>query len=337
MKIIIASAAAIALGGIAVLTQGHHLPPVHAQSVSRIQGPVVRVVSAQARLADHFDHFDHLEGSLRALEGLDAHVLDLDAMDRMADPEQCDERSVRTLDAATEGVGMFAVGSGSGSLRVEGREGASGVTVEAELCASDQDLLRELDVRLERTGERLILDTFYPDDDRGWRDNRYASINLAVVVPAGMPTGIDDGSGFIEVSGVGALVIHDGSGSIEAVDIRGDVRIDDGSGGIDLRDVAGRVEIEDGSGPIYVENVRGDVDIDDGSGEIEIRHVEGDVFVDDGSGEVRVVDAGSVTIEDSSGTIDVRDLRGDFRVPRDGSGSIHYANVAGTVDIPRRR
>jgi len=59
--------------------------------------------------------------------------------------------------------------------------------------------------------------------------------------------------------------------------------------------------------------------------------------VDDGSGEVRVADARSVTIDDSSGSIDVRDLRGDFRVRRDGSGSIDYVNVAGTIDIPRRR
>jgi hypothetical protein len=254
--------------------------------------------------------------------------------------DQCDHGDVRSLQEATGGIGMVAIGSGSGSLRVEGRDGVSAMSVEAELCASDEDLLRELDVRIERQGERLILDTYYPEQNgrSWWNDDRYARIDLVVVVPAGMPLGIDDGSGAIEVSHVGALVIHDGSGSIDVTDARGDVRIDDGSGEVVLRDVAGRVEIEDGSGPLRVEDVRGDVDIDDGSGEIEISRVQGDVTIDDGSGEVRVYEVGrNVTVSDSSGSIIVRDVQGDFRVRRDGSGSIDHRNVAGTVELPRRR
>ncbi|HSM36796.1 MAG TPA: DUF4097 family beta strand repeat-containing protein [Longimicrobiales bacterium] len=302
---------------------------------------------------DHLDHLDRLDviDHLRVLDHLDVlddleDLGDIRYLDDYRGPgdhvswDDCDYRDERSLDASTDGIGMLAIGSGSGGLRVEGRENVSTVSVEAELCASDQDLLDDLDVRFERQSDRLILDTFYPErDNRSWWDgDRYARIELVVVVPIGMALGIDDGSGSIEVSHVGSLVIHDGSGSIDVFDVRGDVRIDDGSGEVVLREVAGTVEIEDGSGPLRVEDVRGDVDIDDGSGELEVVRVQGDVTVDDGSGEVRVTDVGrSVTVSDSSGSIRVRDVRGDFRVRRDGSGSIDHSNVAGTVDLPRRR
>jgi hypothetical protein len=253
--------------------------------------------------------------------------------------DECDVRDVRTLRASARGVELLAIASGAGDLRVEGRPGLTEVEVEAEFCASDEDLLEELDVELVEGSRGLRLDTFYPDDgDGSWWGDYYARINLVVAVPAGMPLGVDDGSGLIDVSGVGALVIHDGSGAINAHDIGGDVRIDDGSGELVLTNVAGRVEIDDGSGSLRLEDIEGDLEVDDGSGGVRIERVMGAVEINDGSGELRVLDIGqSVTISDSSGSIVVRDVRGDFRVRRDSSGSINHSNVAGVVDLPRRR
>ncbi|MEN8374590.1 MAG: hypothetical protein ABFS34_04010 [Gemmatimonadota bacterium] len=253
--------------------------------------------------------------------------------------DECDHRDVRTLRVGASGVDLLAIASGAGDLRVEGRPGLTEVEVEAEFCASHEDLLDELDAELVEGSRRLRLDTHYPEDgDGSWWGDYYARINLVVAVPAGMPLGIDDGSGFIDVSGVGALVIHDGSGAIDAHDISGDVRIDDGSGELVLTNVTGRVEIDDGSGSLRLEDIEGDLEVDDGSGSVRIERVMGDVDIDDGSGELRVHDVGqSVTISDSSGSIVVRDVRGDFRVRRDGSGSIDHSNVTGVVDLPRRR
>ena len=211
------------------------------------------------------------------------------------------------------------VSAGSGSLVVRGVAGASEVTVTATACASDERILEEMAVSLERSGSTLDLETFY--SDASWRDNRYARIDLYVEVPLGMDAEIDDGSGSATLSGLGDLTV------------------------------------DDGSGELHVENIRGSVEIDDGSGEIEIRNVQGDVFVDDGSGSMDIIGvSGSVTLEDRSGSIDIRDVGQDVMAYEIGSGSmrvsgvegdftvrdgreerIRYSDVRGVVDIPEPR
>lgn len=42
-------------------------------------------------------------------------------------------------------------------------------------------------------------------------------------------------------------------------------------------------------------------------------------------------------INDGSGSIDVDRVAGDFVVANDGGGSIHYATVKGSIDIPERK
>ena len=213
----------------------------------------------------------------------------------------------------------LTVSAGSGSLVVEGRSGASGVTVTATACASEEWMLEEMDVVLERRGSTLDLETFYPDDS--WRDGGYARIDLRVEVPLGMDAEIDDGSGSTTLSGLGDLTVDDGSGELYVEDIRGSVDIDDGSGGLEIRDVQGDVFVEDGSGSMDIVGVTGSVTVEDGSGSIEIRDVGQDVMA----------------YEIGSGTIRVSSVEGNFTV-RDGRHErIRYSGVRGVVDIPAPR
>jgi hypothetical protein len=224
------------------------------------------------------------------------------------------EERTLTVDA---GIGdLLNVDAGSGELSVEGVEGLESVRVTATLCAADDGLFRGLDVSLRRSGSQVELDTDYPSSG-GWSDG-YARIDLVVEVPRGMAADIDDSSGSMEITGVGALTIDDSSGDIEVVGASGPVRIDDSSGGIRIQDVSGDVDIEDGSGEIDVRDVRGSVVLSDGSGSIDV----GDV-----TGEVRIR-------EDGSGSIGVVGVGGDFVVERDGSGGIRHSRVNGRVDIP---
>ena len=206
----------------------------------------------------------------------------------------------------------------AGFLRVIGEPGLSEVIIDGTACASRETYLEDIELRTGRRGSSLTLDVDLPDIDWNW--NRYARLDLVVRVPADLALDIEDGSGSIEIEGVGATRIDDGSGSIDVEGVRGDLSLTDGSGSIEVRDVEGSVTIdEDGSGSIQITGVTRDLDIDeDGSGSISIRDIGGNVRIrEDGSGSIRAVE-----------------VMGDFIVDRDGSGGISVDGIGGRVEIP---
>ena len=180
-------------------------------------------------------------------------------------------------------------------------------------------MLEEMEVVLERRGSTLDLETFYAD--RSWRYNGYARIDLRVEVPLGMEAEIDDGSGSMTLSGLGDLIVDDGSGGIYVENILGSVDIEDGSGNLEIRDVQGDVYVDDGSGSMDIVGVTGSITVEDGSGSIDIRDVGQDVLAYEiGSGRTRVSGV--------EGNFTVRDGRHD---------RIRYSDVRGVVDIPEPR
>jgi hypothetical protein len=240
------------------------------------------------------------------------------------DYDECRHQAQRSASLDVGSARRLIVEAGSGSLKIVGKPGVTHVTVRGRACASSADLLERITLRTRRDGSDAIVEAnMNSDRNNNWRNyegNSYARLDVEMEVPARMATEIHDGSGSMDISNLGAVLIEDGSGDIVAHDLNGDVDIEDGSGGIRLVDVAGRVKIDDGSGTISLRNIGGLIDIDDSSGEISIRTARN-----------------SVRISDSSGGIDVVDVEGDFIVMDDSSGGIDYDNVKGKVDIPRRK
>lgn len=219
----------------------------------------------------------------------------------LAGPPQRDCRydAQRSASVAVAGARTVEVRARAGQLRVEGRPDLTEVRVRGRACASSESILREIDMRLERHGDAVVLEAILPEG--GWNGG-YARLDLTVEVPEGMAADIDDTSGGMVLDGLGALVVKDGSGGMEIHDVRGDLRIDDGSGEIRVDRVAGSVHVRDGSGSMTFDRVDRDVIVDD----------------------------------DGSGSIDATHVGGDFVVRDDGSGGIHWSDVRGKVDIPRR-
>lgn len=233
--------------------------------------------------------------------------------------DRCEFGDELSLELPASESERLTVSAGSGSLVVEGRSGASAVTVTAIACASEQWMIEEMDVVLERHGSTLDVEAFYPEDS--WRHGDYARIDLRIVVPMGMDAEIDDGSGSARLSGLGDLTVDDGSGELYVEDIRGSVDIDDGSGDLEIRDVQGDVFVKDGSGSMDIVGVGGSVTVEDGSGSIDIRDVGQDVMA----------------YEIGSGTLRVSGVEGNFTV-RDGRRErIRYSGVRGVVDVPAPR
>lgn len=229
--------------------------------------------------------------------------------------DDCDYEAQReaTIDAA--GASLIEIEAHAGSLVVEGREGLGQVEARGKACASRESLLDDVRIVTRRSGDRVRIIADVPES----RFFDQAHLDLEVVVPAGVPLRIEDGSGEMRVRAVAGAEIVDGSGEIDVEGVHGDLAIDDGSGSIRVREVTGEVRIEDGSGEIFVRRAGSVLIEEDGSGSIDIADVDGDVTVRD----------------DGSGSIDVADVGGDFTVRDDGSGGIHHHGVAGSVSLPR--
>ncbi|HEX2164351.1 MAG TPA: hypothetical protein VHM02_10415 [Thermoanaerobaculia bacterium] len=234
-------------------------------------------------------------------------------VDALAALEDCSVEEPRQASLDAAGATRLAIDAGAGRLEVRGVPGAATVEVRGTACAPDPERLATVELRTERRGDTLYVETVFAEDVPGER-----RLSLSIDAPASLAVTVEDGSGETIVRGVAA------------------VSIDDGSGAVEVREIAGDVEVSDGSGSVTLTGVGGGVTVDDGSGDLEIADVGGDVVVDDdGSGGIEIAGVGgSVTIgEDGSGGISARDVRGDFTLRRDGSGGVEV-DADGRVSLP---
>jgi hypothetical protein len=231
-----------------------------------------------------------------------------------------DYTAPRTATVPARGAQRIEVIGRAGSLRIDGRAGATEVTVRGTARASSRARLEEVRLIAEVKNGTIYVEADIPEHDwQGW-DDSYQALDLTIEVPAQLPIDVEDGSGDLEIRNVGDLDVRDGSGEMI------------------IEHVAGRLRVKDGSGSVRITDVRGDVDASDGSGDLEIRDVQGGVDVDrKGSGELRVANVTkSVHVgSKGSGTVDVSRVGGDFVVDQKARGDIEYADVKGRVDIPR--
>jgi hypothetical protein len=233
--------------------------------------------------------------------------------------DRCDFASELSVEVSASDAQRLTISAGSGSLVVEGRSGASAVTATATACASEEWMLDEMEIALDRRGSTVDLETLYPED--AWRRDGYARIDLRVEVPLGMAAEVEDGSGSATLSGLGELRVNDGSGDLYIEDIRGTLDIEDGSGGLEITGVQGDVFVEDGSGSMEIVGVTGSVTVEDGSGSMDIRDVGEHVMA----------------YEIGSGILRVSGVEGDLTVEDGRNERIRYSGVEGTVDIPAPR
>ena len=208
-----------------------------------------------------------------------------------------------TVDA--RGARRLVVEAHAGSLRITGVAGLTEVRVRGTARASDRALLDEIRVVARREGDVVRVRADIPEERdgrwRSWRGDYYRGLDLVLEVPARIAADVDDGSGEVEIRGVGALDLRDGSGSLTVEDVDS-ARIEDGSGEIRVRGVRGDVRVRDGSGSIDADDVRGAVIVEsDGSGGVSARRVGGDLVVEQGR----------------ASRIDYADVRGRVRIPED--------------------
>jgi hypothetical protein len=246
----------------------------------------------------------------------------------------------RTATVPIEGASRIEIRAGAGYLRVDGQPNVASVTINGTARAPRASELRRIQLVAERRGEVVIIQAVLPEARRQFVTfgTSSATLDLDIVVPAGIPVYAHDGSGEAHFRGTGPLRVVDGSGALVIEDVMGEVDVSDGSGAITVRNVTGPLRVRDGSGAIRIEDVGHDITIHDGSGAIVVRRVGNLHIASSGSGGITVAEAtGTVRITDpGSGRVSVRDVGGDLIVERGRSSRITHANVRGRVVLPSR-
>lgn len=275
-------------------------------------------------------------------------------------PDDCRHSEPRRLELDTDGVGTVVFEVGHNRLRLDARAGAAG-SIQGRACASSEDWLEQLKVEQRREGDRLHVRLYRDRRVRGiFLGSNYAYLDMSGTVPDGVQVQLSVGSGDAWLTGASAMSAEVGSGDLEVRRIAGRATVSVGSGDIGLEDVGTLHVRAIGSGDVEAARVRGDLEVGSiGAGDLEVQDVggnasirsigSGDASLSDvagnasigsiGSGDARLRGVGGDLTVDSigSGDLEVRGVGGRLTVTSKGSGSIRHADVAGGVDLPRRR
>jgi len=195
-------------------------------------------------------------------------------------------------------VSDIRIERGSGNVRIRADDAVNGVDVRRSVRYRSDEAPKE-SARIE--GSTLTLDLDCGND---------CSVSYEVRLPRGANVRGENGSGNIELDGVGAVVVRVDSGIIDLDGASGAAVLDAGSGNIAIRRVAGTVEATTDSGNIEGRDLggpairiaagSGNIDLDyAGTGSLEARTDSGNITVRVPDGACRVsadADSGKTTV-----------------------------------------
>jgi hypothetical protein len=229
--------------------------------------------------------------------------------------DRCEQTRSESPSLDLGGVRRVVISIGADELALSpSQAGQSSLAIRH--CASDADRLAKSQVKVERVGDELRIESrdssitiygLFGKDIYTWRE-------ISLSLPADLPVSLNVGSGDAAVRGMSNL----------AVDV--------GSGDVNLRQV-GRVIADVGSGDLGIDGATS-VSVDVGSGDAALARVQGEVSANVGSGDIVLNDVGPVAaLSAGSGSIGAERVRGDVRINSVGSGDIGLKGVSGLVRI----
>jgi hypothetical protein len=262
--------------------------------------------------------------------------------------------------------------SGETSITSAGVPGEIRVVARKRVSASSEDrakrLLQNLEVRIEKRGDELVVEPHLYEQERGWVDlfrGKRFRVDFDITVPAECAVDAQTVSGELSVEGTrGPLEIQTVSGDVRIEDVHGPMRLKSVSGDVDCRRYVGHLEGNTVSGDVTIaatrlrstllHTVSGDIQIEGQldprkehrfktiSGDVELALAEADATIEyrTASGDVecelpaRIVRRGrkeySVVIGAGHGHVTVKTVSGDLTV----RGTTATAPDSGPSDEP---
>ena len=246
------------------------------------------------------------------------------------------EKIVERQAAAAAGA-TLDVHTSSGSITVTGTEGSecgvvATVTARAPSDEEAQELVEQVEIKLEQTGDTLMVRAEKPK----LRNNRSISVSYAITTPRRTSVICRSSYGGLKLANLeGMIQAKTSSGSIRAENIRGDTNLDTSYGSITCSDIAGKeVTLHSSSGSIKASDISGTARMDSSYGSVQCeRFSDGDLSLKSGSGRVALSDASFGTCEarSSYGAVTAANIEGRAATLHSSSGSVDI--TAGTVDV----
>jgi hypothetical protein len=244
--------------------------------------------------------------------------------------------------------------SGETSVTAVGAPGEIRVVARKRVSAGSEDrakrLLQNLEVRMEKRGDELLVEPHLYEQERGWLDlfrGKRFRVDFDITVPAECAVDAQTVSGELSVEGVrGPIEIQTVSGDVRLEDVQGPMRLKSVSGDVDCRRYVGHLEGNAVSGDVTIaaarlrsillHTVSGDIQIEGRldpqkehrfktiSGDVELALAEADATIEyrTASGDVecelpaRIVRRGrneySVVIGGGHGHVGVKTVSGDL-------------------------
>jgi len=169
----------------------------------------------------------------------------------------------------------------------------SEVLVVVEKHAFDQDMVADIEVLAEQSGNKVNVEARLRPGRRGWGINRGA--RLIVSMPESGDLRATSGDGSISVERLtGRLELRSGDGSIRGHDLSGDISAQTGDGSIRLDQIDGRLDLGTGDGSIVASGKLSALRARSGDGSVRIHAESGSSATEDW--DVSTGD-GSVTID----------------------------------------
>jgi DUF4097 and DUF4098 domain-containing protein YvlB len=206
----------------------------------------------------------------------------------------------------TVGGDQVAVYNLAGKMRVEGAAGSE-VVIDVTRAGADA---KELRIERGRIGSDETLRVIYPDDDVIYPDVGFRSRTDLTVRDDGTFFGgtrasrgrrvtiRDHGAGteahadlVIRVPAGRRLALYLAAGTLDVVNVEGDIKVDVAAARVTTKQTKGRLELDTGSGRVEVSDALGDVSLDSGSGGVTLARIKGvALLLDAGSGGVAGTD-----------------------------------------------
>jgi len=145
----------------------------------------------------------------------------------MASDDNCKFRADRAGGIEAKGVEKVVIRAGAGDLKVVGRSNATRIEARGVACAGKQEMLDAAQISVRREGNVVYVETSLPQNDEGWSwgKNDYATIDLGVALPSGLPVDAIDSSGDATLEDLRSLVMQDSSGDLTLTRIAGPIEL----------------------------------------------------------------------------------------------------------------